>query len=87
MKRTNVCAKLVLLLLCFTFVFFSMFGCNDELKEQVGNLENNKADAAALAELQELVNQVKATADSAATIAKLEAEKKKAEQDALSVID
>ena len=78
----NVLAKILLLLLCCSFAFTGLVACGTaELEEQVGNMQNqinqndqnDAVDAAALAELKTLVEQVKATADAAATQTKLEA--------------
>lgn len=78
----NVLAKILLLLLCFTFAFTGLVACGTEELEQKldgvqnqinQNDQNDAADAAALAELKALVEEVKATADAAATKTKLEA--------------
>lgn len=77
----NVLAKILLLLLCFVFAFTGLVACGtDELEEQINGVQdqinqndkNDQDDAKALAELKTLVEQVKATADAAATKAALD---------------
>ena len=75
----NVFAKILVLALCFAFALSSLVGCG-KIKDQIADLQNqidqnknnDNADAAALAELKTLVEQIKATADSAATAAALD---------------
>jgi hypothetical protein len=75
-------SKIMLLVLCFTFVFTGLVACGtdeldqkiEDVKEQVNqNTTKDQATAAALAELKALVEQVKATADSAALKTSLDA--------------
>ena len=74
----NVFAKILVLVLCLTFVISGLAGCktDDQIADIQNQLDQNKnddkADAAALAELKTLVEQIKSTADSAATAAALQ---------------
>ena len=74
----NVFAKILVLVLCLTFVISGLASCKTD--DQIADLQNqvnqnkndDKADAAALEELKTLVEQIKNTADSAATAAALQ---------------
>ena len=79
MKAKKLCSLILLIALCCTFILFGLVGCNtdeinnkfDSMQSEIDKLKNDKANAAALAELNAMVEQVKSAADAAATAASL----------------